>query len=627
MGQIELTEPLWLWLALIPSLLLLVGQALRYHRRQDYAQAHLLEWVVVKQKAVNRENLLRFVFLQLAWILFAVALAAPRSQISLQQTTQEHYRELVVVVDVSRSMSSRDNLPDRIERSKLEMLDLVDQMQDTRMAIVVFAARAHLLTPLTADKSALRHYISTIKTQWLATEGSRLFDALQFAQHHFHSTTVSQSLLLVSDGEQHLDASELTQARTQLSSQLRQHGRQLYALGMGTAAGAPVLAGSQAWLTYQHQAVISQQNVAQLEELAALGNGRYAAASNDNHDWQILYHQGIARNNQNQTAQINSELTQWQDHFTGYLLAAFSFFMLAIIPLPLIRLKPIKAVATNSLQTVLILASCVFVLTGHPPAFARDMQPMVEKYSDDDLAMYRKAQRHYLAGELDSALILFRKLPGYHARFAEGVVYYQQQDYSQAIPRFIQAILDANSSEQRQAAIFNLANSYYRLEQYPQASELYRDVLRYNPAHTGAQINLSYAIALTKKPSGPPTEAGKRQGNGPAMQDVEAGLEITGRVAISESESTEQNPITDSRKTDSQDSGVFQKDSHIASQDIKRTDDPQWTYDITHLDELKRQQPVIDIDESVFWQRLFETEEGFDAPQETTHTLPGVKPW
>ena len=95
------------------------------------------------------------------------------------------------------------------------------------------------------------------------------------------------------------------------------------------------------------------------------------------------------------------------------------------------------------------------------------------EYSDH----YREAILLYNNKELESARKILQRIPGYHARFAEGIMNYELKEYRRAIPLFIQSTLDANTQQQRINSIFNLANCYFKLEDYLSAAELYENVL------------------------------------------------------------------------------------------------------------------------------------------------------
>ena len=198
-------EPLWLLLSLQPVVMLAITALIRHTRRDTYADAALLPWATLPANASLTRRLYPHVFLLLAWIAFAVALAGPRRVEKIIDTDISRATEVIVVLDLSHSMAARDVLPSRIERAKIELNHFVSHATGLRIGLVVFAAQPHLVSPPTTDKQVLQHYLSTLHTRLLPSEGSDLSAALAFAAKQLHTDVAhSRALLLVSDGEANL---------------------------------------------------------------------------------------------------------------------------------------------------------------------------------------------------------------------------------------------------------------------------------------------------------------------------------------------------------------------------------------------------------------------------------------
>jgi len=226
------------------------------------------------------------------------------------------------------------------------------------------------------------------------------------------------------------------------------------------------------------------------------------------------------------------------------------------------------------------------------------------------------------------------KLVNGNRRFAEGVAAYQLEQYKLAITIFIQATLDANTNQQRTNSIFNLANSYFKLAQYQQAESLYLDVLRYQPDHQSALVNLSYASTLLAKQKADQlalknSAKAKRAGSGPRAANAPVNMDISNsQVSLGDSESNTQNTSNQADKTfTTANSNLGLEDSAPASNRIDAIEDSNWSYDISDLSVLQQKAPRIQTDEAILWQRLFEVEENYEAAQEKPNVLPGVKPW
>ncbi len=115
--------------------------------------------------------------------LAAVAAAQPRWGYTWRELTHEGV-ELVVAVDLSRSMDAQDVDPSRLERARREIYDLLAVMPGQRVGLVVFAGGAYPRVPLTLDHVALRHIVEDLSSTTLQAQGSSLSSALKTAPGH-----------------------------------------------------------------------------------------------------------------------------------------------------------------------------------------------------------------------------------------------------------------------------------------------------------------------------------------------------------------------------------------------------------------------------------------------------------
>jgi len=174
-------EPLWMLLALMPALPLLLNISFRGDNK-NLADAHLMPWVIHHQstsflKSIFSKNS-AFIF---SWILIGLAAAGPR----LPSDTSKHNPvvniAMMLVVDVSRSMHITDIQPSRLRRAKFEIEELLGRANGARVGIVVFSARPHLFVPLTFDHEAVRHYLQSLDSLILPTNGSDPVAAINLA--------------------------------------------------------------------------------------------------------------------------------------------------------------------------------------------------------------------------------------------------------------------------------------------------------------------------------------------------------------------------------------------------------------------------------------------------------------
>lgn len=600
-------EPTWFVIALYPWLQWTVHGFLQRSHNTIYAELSLLPWA--RGHGMGRlqpQQLWRYVLLALAWLLFAMALAGPRLVETGYTPSQESSAEIVLVLDVSRSMSARDVAPDRLQRARLELDDLITRLQRIKTGLVVYAARPHLLLPPTEDKAVLRHGLQVVRHGLLPTEGSDLEAAIAFAAQQFSETATTRTLLLVTDGE---IPQEQARAETRLEdmvTRLVQQGIALYALGMGSVEGA-ALASPTGWLEYQGQPVVSRLHEDRLRHLATLGNGTYARVADTDEEWEALYERKLRFLTTTDASQRDDSLIIWRELYVWCLLPATLLLLLAY-------LNP-RPVSAAGLPLLLLLLFSPGSLLHAPPAQAADesWQPSAyQAYGNRDWAEARQ---------------LYARITGYIGRMGEGSSAYQLAQYRDAAQLFTQAVLDADNDADRAQALFNLANSHYRLEDYAAAQALYREVLRYEPDHHAAHNNLDFALAMLKRQTGDDEVADTaRPGRGPRSISLAEGTDVAdGALSLENADAS--GPATMGSEPPAP--GLIQDLLHSrpASRQVAATKDTDWYYAATTTSQIVLKTQALKMDQSLLWQRLFEAEEGFPAPVATPRELPEIPPW
>lgn len=629
-NDINWREPLWLLVALQPWLVFAGSFILSRFSPTQYAEPALLPWASIRHTqgfAVNK--VFHFGLLALAWACFAIALAGPRTPRAIYSTQQQQFAEVMLVVDVSRSMSARDIAPSRLQRAKLELTDLLRRTQGLRIGIVVYAAKPHLLVPPTTDKQLLTYYLNQLHSKMLPTEGSDLHAAIKFAAANLSTslpgtTNRPHALLLVTDGETN-DSAQASLALQQTVQSLAKNGMQLYILGTGTRAGSPVLSDSSGWLTDNGSEVISRMNAGLLKNLAATGNGKFATISNTDSEWQTLYHDGLANLQQQTSLSDRNALVEWQEHYPVWLFVGMLLFLFGHLnyrrhntPENIPRNKPVaRHRATQTLTvtaTALILAASLLLTKQNTWAAGNTVKPAYSAYTKQ---------------AYQTALELYANLPGFTGRMGEGSSAYKLENYARAVQAFTLAVLDADTDKQRASALFNLANSYFQLENYPLAAAIYKDALRYQPAFRAAHVNLGYAEALQQQQDYNPTGLADRANRGIRSLRAPDGLDITkGSVSIDESSDPDAKIKSDNaHRSENADELKNIQQATSVTQRIEEFDDNRWQYNLTSTQTITQYIKTIHTDESIFWQRVFEHEEDFPAPLDQPRQLPGVKPW
>ncbi len=288
---LHFARPEWLFalLGLLPVLAWLIFSVIRPSTGpiNRYADEQLLPHLTgVRELEVN-ERWSRFVRWALLWILAVVAMAGPRWDFTDIQAFAPG-SDLIVLLDISRSMNVADVPPSRLARARQEVQDLVQLNRQLRIGLIAFATVAHIVSPITEDGQSMLNALPALTTELGNLQGSRLNVALDRAEQLLSGqpTEGGRSILLISDGD--FDEPNLPNRVKGLAD----NGIQLLVLGIGSTGGGPVpgrIGLSDLMRDHNGQVINSRLNEALLKELAQLGQGLYVKADyRDEDTLQIL---------------------------------------------------------------------------------------------------------------------------------------------------------------------------------------------------------------------------------------------------------------------------------------------------------------------------------------------------
>ena len=212
-----------------------------------------------------------------ALLFLIIAICRPQVPQELKSETQKGV-ELVIALDVSNSMLAEDILPNRLERAKRAIVQLIDKFKGDKVALIVFAGRAHTQLPITTDYEAAKMFVDMASTTLLSTQGTNLADAISLAAKSFTSEEkVGKAIILISDGEDHQPNA------IEVASGLEEQGIILHTIGMGLPNGVPipVLGKPNTFLKSRGDSIVlTKLNEQILQRLAAAGKGNYIRANN-----------------------------------------------------------------------------------------------------------------------------------------------------------------------------------------------------------------------------------------------------------------------------------------------------------------------------------------------------------
>lgn len=472
--QLDWRNPWWLMLALQP---LLMATLLHWRRGRvlHYAEAHLLPWAVRGAFGVPSNG--RRVANMLAWLLLACAAAGPRLPLLItpeQRTaTLHHELNVMVVLDVSPSMLAQDVSPQRLQRARLKLLDLLPRLHGERLGLIVFSGSAGLLLPLTRDMDAVRADLPLAQPGLLDTPGSNIAAALKLAQQ----TLLAQSpgkrgaVLLLTDGDANALSGTAGAAALEAARSLQRVDLPLYVLGVGTPAGATVPLPDGGVVEQDGSAVTSRLDENGFATLARLGGGAYQTVQDGDADWEALYDRGILSLPGNPHPVDPAQI--WRELYAWCLLPAWLLLLYLHFPL---RWRAIRPEVAGWLLVGMVAWGGVV-----PNARAAE--------ADNAQAAYAA----YRSGNYVEAQALYGRMQGYPASMGAGAAAYRRRDYVAAIGQFTSAMLSAQNAPMRADALYNLGNSYFAAGNFRAAADAYQGVLSSRPRDANARANLALA--------------------------------------------------------------------------------------------------------------------------------------
>lgn len=269
----------YLWLMLLLPLIYLAYwyfRRLQVKKREKHFDDRL-----VKQLRMNywqTGDKVRLSCMMAAAVFFIVALAGPKIGTEVREM-QRTGLNLLVALDLSRSMNAEDVRPSRLDKAKFEINRLVNRLQGDRVGLLVFTDEAFVQTPLTSDYSAMRLFLDIANTDQMPTSGTNFTSALELAADAFESVEqesgAANVLLFVADGEHH--GPDYQAALRNLTDR----GVIIFTVGIGTREGGPIpIYNNDGRQTGYHRdqsgnTVTTRLEPQSMQDIAIAGSGEY----------------------------------------------------------------------------------------------------------------------------------------------------------------------------------------------------------------------------------------------------------------------------------------------------------------------------------------------------------------
>ena len=410
-------EMLWLlWLVLPLGLLLRVAAARKTAALHRFADPELLD-ALRPPRSAGRMALRRILLLG-GLVGIIGALAGPRWGFQWEDVERRGV-DLVVALDLSRSMLAEDARPDRLTAAKREIRDLIELLKGDRVALVAFAGTAFIQCPLTLDYHAFELFLDEMDPDWVPVGGTDLAGAVRTAMEAFPENERSgRAVLLITDGEDHSGKLRLA------AEDARKAGVHVFVVGMGDPGGAPIPDGRGGFIKENGKVVLSRLDEAGLKELTLTTEGTYVRSVAGDLDLRRVYLEDI-KGTLEARALAASRQRRWEERFQWALLPALLLLVLEGLTGPPRQRDPRRA--APALAAAALVGVALFVAPA--PALAWSL------FGSDDPAR-------------------------------QGHDAFEADEFARALERWTDAQVDDPSDRRLD---YNIGQALYRLERYPEA--------------------------------------------------------------------------------------------------------------------------------------------------------------
>lgn len=470
MESFHLIRPLWL-LALVP--LLLISWRLWHRQRRGGNWQRVIDPALLPHVLIGKPGKASqwpVMLFTLAGLLSILALSGPAWK-QLPQPVFKQQSALVLVLDMSRSMDSSDIKPSRLARARHKIGDILKRRSEGQTALVVYAAGAFTVSPLTDDARTIENLMNSLDTSIMPAQGSDVAQGLKQAMQLMKNAAIHKGdILLITDG--------IESTSTAFFGQVKSAGYRISILAIGTEQGAPI-ASQGGFLKDNHgRIVVPKLEPEKLQQAAQAAGGRYARIQADDGDIQYL----LARLDLNKL-DADSEATElktdvWQEEG----------------PWLLLLLLPLAALGFRRGYLALLV---VFILPLPEPAMALSWDDL---WKNDNQQAYELLQQDQAEQAADK----------FSDRQWKAAAQYKAGQYQQALEQ-LDGINTADGH-------YNRGNSLTQLGQLDEASKAYDEALKLDPDHDDAKFNKNLVEQMKQQQQNQQSQDGE-QGSQKDNQD------------------------------------------------------------------------------------------------------------
>lgn len=329
--MIQLDEKIYLYLLFILPVIVVLFVLLQIWKKRT--QNKFADLPLLKRLTPSRSNFkssLKLIFLVSGLGFLTLGLVNPKIGTKLETVKREGV-DIVFAVDVSKSMLAEDIAPNRLEKAKRLVSEIINQLASDRIGIIAYAGQAYPQLPITTDYGAAKMFLQNMNTDMLTSQGTAINAAIELATTYYDDEDqTNRVLFIVSDGEDHSEGSALDGVEEAVEEGIR-----IFTIGVGKAKGAPIPIKRKGVVESlkkdnKGEVVITRLNEEILVDIADEGDGEYIDGSNTEEAVNYIKEQLLQMDRKEFEAK---QFAEYKDQFQWFLGAGLLFLFLDIFVL------------------------------------------------------------------------------------------------------------------------------------------------------------------------------------------------------------------------------------------------------------------------------------------------------
>ncbi|MEP6927526.1 MAG: VWA domain-containing protein [Ginsengibacter sp.] len=383
--------------------------------------------------------------------------------------------DVMIALDVSKSMLAQDIKPSRLERAKQVITKIIDNLPDDKIGLVIFAGRAYLQMPMTIDHAAAKMYLSSASPDDVPTQGTIISQALKMSYAAFNPKEKTyKAIVLISDGEDH------DENAIKIAKQLGQGGIMVNTVGIGSPQGSPILdpETNSDKVDEKGNVVITKLNEQELANIAKNGNGLYQLYTSTN---EVANNIKIKLSGISQSTLSDSSFDAFKQYFQYFLGVAFLLLLIEFF------------ISERRKLNLKFFAPLLFFLCINNSSFAQSAKDEIIKgnkaYKKSDFTGAENSYRDALKIADNNTT----------ANYNLGNTLYKKDNTDAAVQAYDNTIQNSTDNVIKEKAYYNKGVAYQKAKKLPECINAYENALMLSPQDEDARQNLQRALREQKQ--------------------------------------------------------------------------------------------------------------------------------